>query len=214
MLKTYLHPIHCSLLAGPGTVFVTQNATEFVTAVGTLNTTGASDCSEPALGAIVHALQLSLPRSSIFVFTDAPANDESRFAEAQALVTEKDIEVNFILTPGCARRRRSIRERRASGRDLYRFLASFSSGQVLNVAVNEVASLSRLVSTFARRTHTSIGLPRSGSIGFNGSIPFLVDASVLEVVIIANGGLPLSTAVITPSGMFINPLTYNIIIII
>ena len=183
-------------------MFVTKKATEFTAAVGDLISTGASDCSEPTFGAIVRALQQSLPRSSIFVFTDALASDEGRFAEAQALVTKKDIEVNFILTPGCARRRRS---RRASGRDLYRFLASFSGGQVLNVAADEVASLSRLVGTSARRTHTSISLPRDGSLSFSGSIPFLVDASVREVVVIANG-VSLSTTVTTPAGMFVNAI--------
>ena len=185
-------------------MFVTNNATKFTAAIGDLSATGASDCSEPTFGAIVRALQQSLPRSSIFVFTDAPASDESRFAEAQALVTKKDIRVNFILTPGCARRRRSIRDRRTSGRDLYRFLATFSGGQVLNVPVNEVASLSRLVGTSAQRVRSVLFHAISTTntnFGFNSTLD--VDSTVKEALIIASGG-SLTVDLFTPSGIICN----------
>ena len=187
------------LYADPGVVIETTNIDEFIGAIASLRLSyGRGDCIEPAFGAIIRALEHSLPRSAIYVFTDAPAGDEARLVEVQALISRKDVEVNFVLTPGCTSVKHMSRKARYTGRALYRYVAAFSGGQVLEVDASEVTAVTRLVSTSARRTHTTI-LHETGSGGFSDSFNFPVDETVEEVVVIVSGDSPV-VHVITPLG--------------
>lgn len=185
-------------LTDPGLVTTTTDIDKFATAIGALKAGGRSDCNEPTFGPIIRALENSVRRSAIYVFTDAPASDEGRLAEAQSLIAEKDIEVNFVLTPGCTRKKQLTKDTRYTGRALYHYLAAYSGGQVLEVEENEVTAVTRLVSTSARRTHATI-LRRASPRGFTGTLRFPVDDTVEELVMIVSSDSHY-VKITTPSG--------------
>lgn len=177
---------------------MTTDIDRFTSEIGALQAAGRSDCSEPAFGAVLRALEHSVRRSAVYVFTDAPASDEGRLVEAQALIAEKDVEVNFVLTPGCTREKKLGRDARYTGRALYHYLAAYSGGQVLEVEEEEVAAVARLVSTSARRTHATVAR-RAGHAGFTGTLRFPVDDTVEELVVIV-GSDSAYVKITTPSG--------------
>jgi hypothetical protein len=52
------------------------------------------------------AIQLSRKESTVLVFSDADAKDADREDEVKAAALDKNIEVTFLLTGTCSRRRR------------------------------------------------------------------------------------------------------------
>ena len=53
------------------------------------------------------AIEKVLPRSPVFVFTDADAKDSYRFNELIRAVKAKDIRLELFISNECARRRRN-----------------------------------------------------------------------------------------------------------
>ena len=55
---------------------------------------------------ILLAIQLSRKESTVLVFSDADVKDAYREAEVRAAALDKNIEVTFLITGTCSRRRR------------------------------------------------------------------------------------------------------------
>ena len=168
-------------------------------AIGQLRASGGGDCPEPSIGALVRAIRASEPNSPIYVYTDAPPSDPNRLAEAQALISEKSVTVNYGLTDGCrGKRKRSLqqnnqdyshvekRQTSSGSESVYQFLAALSGGQVLNLQPTDIGDLSSLISFSAARTYTTI-FYQSGPLAGTYRFRFPVDETVTAVLISING---------------------------
>ena len=74
------------------------NAEDFVNDVDNLEATDGDDTPEPLIEAMHAAAIRCPPRSTIFVFTDAPDSNNEKMEEVLAMVIAKRIEVNIYLT--------------------------------------------------------------------------------------------------------------------
>ena len=85
--------------------------------------------------AIKQALELSLPGSVVYVFTDAEAKDHRMLPDVIRLIRQKSIRVNFILTGNCGLDKNSM------GKDTYEKISILSSGQIVNLNKSEVGTI-------------------------------------------------------------------------
>lgn len=73
----------------------TTNVSEFKMILQELNVGGGADCPEMSLTAIKNGLEISLPNSFIFVFTDADPKDKNLLPNILQLIREKHTQVRF-----------------------------------------------------------------------------------------------------------------------
>ena len=195
----------------PGELYETNDIEDFLAIIGTLHAHGGGDLPEPSIGATIRAIEASEPGSPIYVFTDAPASEEYRRNEAISLLIRQRTPIYFSLV-NIRLRKRSLhdqqftyklksRKRRQTGSNIYEQLASFSGGQVLHVATNDISRLGSLVSFSVlqnRRTIFYVSDTLYGTI--THYIP--IDSTILEASI-SISGQDIEVSVFTPQGQFI-----------
>ncbi|XP_035687499.1 von Willebrand factor A domain-containing protein 7-like [Branchiostoma floridae] len=130
-----------------GPALVTNEADMFKQEIDQLRALGGGDNPEFSLSAIRLALVESLPASTVFVFTDAPAKDAELRDTVVSLANQKNIKITFLISGSITRRRRSVprSKREVGNRDTYIYIAQATGGQVLEIAKDEVFQTTRLV---------------------------------------------------------------------
>lgn len=169
----------------PGYTNRTFNVDQFLSYIGKLSASGGGDCPEPSIGALIRGLKASQPRSSVYVFTDAPASDENLASEAARLITEKNIKVTYALTQGCSRKRRSSMSKRQTGLNLYSYLASLSGGQVLNVGSADISKLSSLVFQSVQGNPVTLFYRKGTDI--TAKYQFFIDSTIYSATVTVTG---------------------------
>ncbi|XP_060095078.1 von Willebrand factor A domain-containing protein 7-like [Heteronotia binoei] len=187
-----------------GPVRKTQDVSTFESFIGGLTATGGGDCPEMSLTGLKLALQESMPRSKIFIFTDAGAKDASLLDEIKVLIDSSESEVNSALTGYCSsRKRRSIdkenseaSQRRYS--NLYEELAAYSGGYYTMTTKSELNKVLGIMELSLNAAPVKVTRARLHGTLFS----FPVDETLTEITVSikSTSSSGFSMSVLQPSG--------------
>ncbi|XP_070593768.1 von Willebrand factor A domain-containing protein 7-like isoform X3 [Erythrolamprus reginae] len=181
-----------------GPITKTRSVDELESAISRLTATGGGDCPEMSMSGLKLALQQSMARSKIFVFTDAGAKDKSLKGEVQILIDSTKSIVNYLLTGYCgSRKRRSAGEvKPKTFANIYEELADFSDGfYVLTIK----PQLSQVLGIMEKSLNAApVKLIKGQMHVSQFSIP--VDETLKELIISVKSSTSFTMTVVQPSG--------------
>nr|XP_022322237.1 hemicentin-1-like isoform X1 [Crassostrea virginica] len=165
-----------------GPIVITKDPDEFQSELRKLYVQGGGDCPEMSVRAIKEALDVSLPNSYIYVFTDALSKDFYLGEEVLALIQQKQSQVVFVLTGDCGKPQ-------SPGYKVYERIASTSSGQVFLLKkkqVNQVLDFVRLTVQARKVNLMSVDLNQGNS----QFIQIPIDSKLQEFTVSLSGASP------------------------
>nr|XP_034325428.1 von Willebrand factor A domain-containing protein 7 isoform X2 [Crassostrea gigas] len=109
---------------------VTNDADEMISWINGLTVSGGDDCPEYSLSGLITGATLSNFNSTIYIYTDAPAKDESRETEVIEILQRKTITPKFRLRNECGGRRKREIGRYKRQSSVYDSIAQATGGDV------------------------------------------------------------------------------------
>ncbi|XP_066474354.1 von Willebrand factor A domain-containing protein 7-like [Tiliqua scincoides] len=187
-----------------GPIFKTNNVDEFEAYISALKVYGGGDCPELSLTGLKLALQESLPRSKIFLFTDAGAKDKHLLDEIKVLLDSTGSAVNCALTGYCdTRKRRSADKERPetsvrSYTNLYEELTAYSNGYYVMTTKGELSQVLGIMELSLNAAPVKVAHRRVDGTRFS----FPVDETLTEITVSvkALGSPGFRITVLDPSG--------------
>uniref|UniRef100_A0A1I7TZZ9 Hemicentin-1 n=1 Tax=Caenorhabditis tropicalis TaxID=1561998 RepID=A0A1I7TZZ9_9PELO len=162
-----------------GEIINTTDSTYFMRQLSKVYVHGGGDCPEKTLTGILKALQISLPSSFIYVFTDARSKDYHLEEDVLNIIQEKQSSVVFVMTGDCGNRTHP-------GFRTYEKIAAASFGQVFHLEKSDVSTVLEYVRHAVKQKKVHLmyeARERGGTVSRN--IP--VDKHLSELTISLSG---------------------------
>ncbi|CAO1391663.1 unnamed protein product [Diamesa hyperborea] len=138
---------------------------EFLENLDNIEFTGGGDCPEMSLGGLQAGIQYGLPKSIVYVITDATAKDHNKYIET----------VNFLLTGDCGKRN-------SDGYFAYKNIARHGNGQVFHIETDGIEKVLMALRITMKDSYT---LNQNGRTVLPGTsfMPFSVDSTITDISI-------------------------------
>ncbi|XP_048749167.1 von Willebrand factor A domain-containing protein 7-like isoform X2 [Ostrea edulis] len=168
-----------------GMRYNTSDGYQMIQQLQLLHAHGGGDCPEYALAGTLAAIELSLPGSTVYVFTDADAKDKSEMSHVIQEAIQRDISIIFMLTGVCGRRTRDKRDTRhtRSTVDQFNKIAQKTGGSVHETTKEQIDEVMETVMEETLPSADVINEVKTIRSGSNLKIFIDTDSSVVKIAI-------------------------------
>ncbi|XP_067664114.1 von Willebrand factor A domain-containing protein 7-like [Haliotis asinina] len=175
-------------------IYTTADGNDALRYLDAISVSGGGDCPEYAMSGLINALVVCDDNSKVYFFSDASAKDAHLGATVLSLAVLKNIQLEFILTGDCGRRKRSTEDgnnrthnrthrirRSTNGEDLYRRLATATGGSVYVTSKAGIAKVAEIIKESV--TTSSVTIVKTSLSASHENVTFPVDQTIRQATV-------------------------------
>ncbi|XP_071802034.1 von Willebrand factor A domain-containing protein 7-like isoform X1 [Asterias amurensis] len=174
-----------------GPAFVTADPQECIRYISGLTADGGGDCPEMANSGLELGIQNSLDGNKVYLYTDADDKDKEKLPTILALIEEKGVQVEYLLTGTCTSRRRRRALSTTTPSSSFLAIASKSGGTIYSTDDAGIRGLSRVIQGNIRASQATVLKMNVRNSTAPVEIP--VDSTIQELLVSIIGPLDSTT---------------------